>query len=737
MLAAAPPTAPGNGSNASMAPEVTAAEAKVTAAEAKVVTAKQEVVIAEAKVETAKKEVVTARLEVVTVAKQEVTAANLEVTAAKEEVVTAKQDGDKLMIAAAYQSLKCASEGQASAQAALATAEVVVATAQAGVVTAQAGVVTAQAGVASAHTVLDACCIALAAVLTRRTPDASATPGAASTSGAVAEMVATDSSQGPASSFTSSHDRPIDGVGMCFSSEWLRVDVADGAAAFRREFGVVDAPPDVDEVARVADVLRTCVMDTHSLSIVHETKTTATTRAVQNHHLDTLCVALGADVCKTTTGESRQSLQDLGCGKGVATAKSSPDAYLVGRVVCHRDDCSVFDADAAAATTAASPADTDAACNCSLSLDALVVGIGEAKHTTDSAVEALRQAFVESTNVALEWRRRGVPCARVTVPVWATTGQLVKFAVTRMLEPAFPYLVILSKTLDLADARDRTEAATLFASMMAWCRTPVHAWDREANAQLSLELSTRAYHLKPLTTVFLVADDFDVSLAHMLHVLQRLQPPSPASAFVEAPITVRTEAKHPALVFRNLVLDGYQIGVPAEHMQRKRYLAAIRVAMEAIHKAGVVHLDFYPSNFMWKETSEAADGSEGGPSDKRVFIKIIDWDAAHVLDAPLTKVTHSRMASHAHRTALVPNGRDELRAVAAWDTSLFDVLCAAAEDAEFHTPNKATLDDAFWRACRKAAKGSDAVLSHAAGIDGDNENGEDVCHKLAALGVGQ
>jgi hypothetical protein len=708
-------------------------EESLALAKGDVAAAKGNVVAVEVKVAAAKKDV--------TAAEAKVTAAKHEVTAAEIKVTAAKQEGDKLMLDAAYHSLKCASEGQASAQAALTTAEM-------GVATAQTGVATAQAGVASAQTVLDACCNALAAVITRRMSDTSATSGAGTTSGAsgtVAEVVATEPGQGPASSFTSSHDKSIDGVGMCFSSEWLRVDVADGAAAFRREFGVVDAPPD-DEVARVADVLRACVMDTHSLRIVHETKTTAmsgTMRLVQNHHLDALCDALGADVCKTTTGESRLSLLDLKCSEGVANAKSSPDAYLMGRVVCHRDECSVFDADAAAATAAVSPADKDAACDCNL--DALVVGIGEAKHTTDSAVEALRQAFVESTNVALAWRRRGVPCARVTVPVWATTGQLVKFGVTRMLEPAFPYLVIMSKTLDLADARDRTEAATLFASMMAWCRTPVHAWAREANTQQSLGLSTRAYHLKPLENVFLVADDGDASLAHMLHVLQRLQPPSPACAFVEAPITVRTGAKWrgSALVFRNLALDGYQIGVPSERAERERYLAAIRAAMEAIHEAGVVHLDFYPSNFMWKATSNAADGCdrEHGPSGERMLIKIIDWDAAHVLGAPLTTLTHSRMATLADRVALVPNGRQELRAVAGWDTGLFDVLCAAAKDAAFHTQDKAALDDAFWRACRQAAlqqSSGGAVQSRVVRDDSeDDDDGEDVCRELAALGVDQ
>jgi hypothetical protein len=41
--------------------------------------------------------------------------------------------------------------------------------------------------------------------------------------------------------------------------------------------------------------------------------------------------------------------------------------------------------------------------------------------------------------------------------------------------------------------------------------------------------------------------------------------------------------------------------------------------MALVHKAGVIHVDLYASNVMWKQ------------QDGTIFIKIIDWDAAHCL----------------------------------------------------------------------------------------------------------
>ena len=64
----------------------------------------------------------------------------------------------------------------------------------------------------------------------------------------------------------------------------------------------------------------------------------------------------------------------------------------------------------------------------------------------------------------------------------------------------------------------------------------------------------------------------------------------------------------------------YKIGLPYTQEQRKIYLEKLKSAIRAIHMAGVVHLDLYLSNIMWKEL-------ESG----KIELKIIDWDECSTL----------------------------------------------------------------------------------------------------------
>jgi serine/threonine protein kinase len=86
-------------------------------------------------------------------------------------------------------------------------------------------------------------------------------------------------------------------------------------------------------------------------------------------------------------------------------------------------------------------------------------------------------------------------------------------------------------------------------------------------------------------------------------------------------------------VFENLESDGYVIGVPeGEHLQ-SLYATNLKTAIEAIHTAGLVHMDLYPSNIMWK-----SDDSGNG-----VKIKIIDWDSVQLIGQPYSLAITQRL----------------------------------------------------------------------------------------------
>ena len=71
------------------------------------------------------------------------------------------------------------------------------------------------------------------------------------------------------------------------------------------------------------------------------------------------------------------------------------------------------------------------------------------------------------------------------------------------------------------------------------------------------------------------------------------------------------------IVFPNLSSDParfFRVGIPKVEDDKLLYIAELEKGMTAIHNAGLVHMDFYPSNIMWFKNSK----------ENRIEIKIID-----------------------------------------------------------------------------------------------------------------
>ena len=104
--------------------------------------------------------------------------------------------------------------------------------------------------------------------------------------------------------------------------------------------------------------------------------------------------------------------------------------------------------------------------------------------------------------------------------------------------------------------------------------------------------------------------------------------------------------------------------------------------MESLHRADVVHLDWYLSNFMWK-----CDDATG-----ELIIKIIDFDSAHIIGDGLTACVLSRLTGR--RTQLADRevgGKGDLKN---FDISLMNVLKKYYEDEpQLQSLNKAELDE--------------------------------------------
>lgn len=277
-----------------------------------------------------------------------------------------------------------------------------------------------------------------------------------------------------------------------------------------------------------------------------------------------------------------------------------------------------------------------------------VVGIFEVKGGAESAMVALRQAFVTATASAAHLLSLGLGTEQVVLPLAGCNGTTIQFGVLFVLSPSFPTFVATSKVLDLDDVDENIIAAAFLRKASACAMETTSTLDARAAmppCQLkirSLDLDLSKYHIKVLDDdVFyrglgLFASEaggrFDVGpgLEHMGRALTKLYQAPEAREFVAFPLSVRSpDVSAPAdqenylIVYEDLARQGFVMGSP-DRLENEQlfqlFLATLHTAVAAIHAAGVLHCDLYPSNIMWKSNTSEDGGMK---------IKIIDWDCAH------------------------------------------------------------------------------------------------------------
>jgi hypothetical protein len=476
---------------------------------------------------------------------------------------------------------------------------------------------------------------------------------------AAADVMLVLHGQFSASECTSSATRvTVQGVGLLFSRLFPGPPLRDRVLAL---FAECTAPAD-DVVTRLADVLVRVHLDTPDLRVVHMHEHVGSSASgsrskltVQSHHFDELARRLRFETTTTTCS----TLKRLGCESGVVTGQDyRPKGYARKpfRRLKLGHGGGLFD---------------------------LVSLIAEVTNSTDAPVESLRQAAAEAADVALAQARAGVPIDRIRVPVWSSNGQLMKFGVVRMLEPAFPYLEVLTKTLDIGDRSDRHDAAWLLQLLSDWCQQEV-AFNGVPRAELALSLSLGQYFLKPLSAVTSMYACAELGLQHMMDVLARFHG-TPAQACVVLPITSVTRVDGVSdgqLVFPHLSRQGFRLGMPTDPSQRDALVEAILQAMHRIHAAGVVHVDLYFSNIMWRRD---ADG--------QMLVMIVDWDTVHENGEPLMVAIRDCLS----RDRLTLLGADVPPKLAspALDLVFLDVLSKHRHAAVLQVDNKQLLDAAF------------------------------------------
>ena len=265
----------------------------------------------------------------------------------------------------------------------------------------------------------------------------------------------------------------------------------------------------------------------------------------------------------------------------------------------------------------------------------------EVKGADGSVLDAVCQAAISATHIALRLLSIGIPSKDCIIPVIGSNGLVIIFGATIVLNNSYPTYIPISKQLDIIDENESKIIAAYFSKISNHCKklndmkVPINKVKEFKQIELLLnsEYYIKKYDIDVYSRgigIFCYDKNklnVDYGLNHMVQVYNLLYKNEKSRKYVEFPLSIRTPDKSSEgnymIIYRNLVLLGYKTGYPNRLNITVElwecFKNALILAVNTIHEAGVIHLDLYPSNIMWK-------------CDNNIYeIKIIDWDCAHCL----------------------------------------------------------------------------------------------------------
>ena len=277
----------------------------------------------------------------------------------------------------------------------------------------------------------------------------------------------------------------------------------------------------------------------------------------------------------------------------------------------------------------------------------------ENKGAESSLLPAVAQGATSSTNFCLDLYAKGVPKEHCIVPVVSNNGISMCFGATILLDKTFPTYIPLSKQLDLLNKSENKMASAYLKKIKQHAESVSKIKRGKTISVSEMELSLDKYFVKKLKRrVFdrgfgLFTNSGNISdvqcgLNHMLKCLNELYN-SEARHIPEYPLSFRTPIdpddtddynsnnsnNYFTLIYRNISNLGYATGTPNRVTNPVLYdifVCELTKAIDLVHKAGVIHLDLYASNIMWR-----CKGVDAAADEVVVEIKIVDWDASHCL----------------------------------------------------------------------------------------------------------
>lgn len=145
-----------------------------------------------------------------------------------------------------------------------------------------------------------------------------------------------------------------------------------------------------------------------------------------------------------------------------------------------------------------------------------------------------------------------------------------------------------------------------------------------------LDIDLGIYHTKNVDDVFLRwPADSDRSFGYMWRVYDLLD------GLIVAVLPLRVanlnegdDSHGRQVVIFPLLERGFAMGVPSDRQLFDQYLVKLKEAIGKIHAVGVIHVDLYPSNILWRHV------------DAEIVVRIVDWDCVETLLRRLCKIDY-------------------------------------------------------------------------------------------------
>lgn len=325
-------------------------------------------------------------------------------------------------------------------------------------------------------------------------------------------------------------------------------------------------------------------------------------------------------------------------------------------------------------TSAAAAAAVDASSAASFpAIASVITAVAELKNSLYHPNDGEPQALVAAFSAILDLHSKGLPPSDCVVPFILNTGVLEQHGVAYLIGTA-PCAVMTTPVVDLTDlSGQRFIAGARLAFVNIARRTEelilqLPRESLESSVSICPSLDPRLFFWKkPLPIFGKLAVPHAV--LHQLHVFHALSESAAAEHIAEpvavlmqsppgraaeravsrremqsgpvgaaagaASLSSQTSSAAPAeewlrettMVFPRL--HGFITGVPAPgHEHRTVVLAAVQLALRRFHAAGLVHMDLFSSNVMWR----MADQPGASPV---VCVRLVDLDASLFVGQPV------------------------------------------------------------------------------------------------------